>query len=123
MTLKGKTCKNKTYKGDLREFFCLTHIKKLTRMNKTLHKDFLSRCLMMYNSIRNRGIINSRLENHRLYIEKQRKKNAQYASYLRCQRWRHHSSDLHRGTFNYANIILQHPDPQILSDIVSEFVD
>jgi len=91
-TLKGKTCKNKSYKRDFHEFFCLNHIKKLNRMNLSIEKDFIERCLMMYNCIKSREVINTRLENLRLYKEKRK--------YLTS-----HSGG---GTFNYANIILQY---------------
>lgn len=99
-TLKGKTCKNKSYKRDFNEFFCLNHIKKLYRMNLSIEKDFIERCLMMYNSIKNREGTISRLENLRLWKEEQAQEHKRWRRYLTS-----HSGG---GTFNYANIILQY---------------
>jgi len=99
ITLQGKMCRNKIHKGSYNEFFCLTHIKKLTRMNDSLQRDFVERCIMMYSSIKNRERTISRLENLRLWKEEQARKQSQR---------RYLTSHSGGGTFNYANIILQY---------------
>ena len=100
ITLQGKMCKNRIHKGSYNEFFCLTHIKKLTKMNQSLQRDFVERCIMMYSSIKNRERTISRLENLRLWKEEQAQERKRWRRYLTS-----HSGG---GTFNYANIILQY---------------
>jgi len=104
ITLQGKMCKNRIHKGSYNEFFCLTHINKLTKMNQSLQRDFVERCIMMYSSIRNRERTISRLEDLRIWKERQ--------PIERRRRQQHYYLTSHSGggTFNYANIILQHGD-------------
>ena len=93
-------CKNRIHKGSYNEFFCLTHIKKLGRINYSIQRDFVERCIMMYSSIKNRERTISRLENLRLWKEEQTQEHKRWRRYLTS-----HSGG---GTFNYANIILQY---------------
>ena len=100
ITQKGKMCKNRIHKGSYNGFFCLTHIKKLGRINSSLQRDFVERCIMMYSSIKNRERTISRLENLRLWKEEQAQEHKRRRRYLTS-----HSGG---GTFNHANIILQY---------------
>ena len=102
ITRQGKMCRNRIHKGSYNEFFCLTHIKKLARRNDSLQRDFVERCIMMYNSIKNRERTISRLENLRLWKEEQAQERKRWRRYLTS-----HSGG---GTFNYTNIILQYGD-------------
>ena len=73
-------------------------------MNQSLQRDFVERCIMMYSSIRNRERTISRLEDLRIWKERQ--------AIERRRRQQHYYLTSHSGggTFNYANIILQHGD-------------